>query len=189
MKKSLGAGIYALPTPAWVVGSYDENGKANAMTIAWGGVSCSKPPCLSISLRQATYTYGCIMERGAFTVNIPSEEHAVETDYFGMASGKDEDKFARTGLTAVKGRSVDAPYIEEFPLAVECKLLHTIEIGLHTQFIGEIVDVLAEEAVLVGGNPTMDKVLPILYGTSTKSYFRTGSYLGKAFSIGRGYME
>lgn len=189
MKKSLGAGIFALPTPAWVVGSYDKQGKANAMTIAWGGVCCSKPPCLAISLRQATYTYGCIMERGAFTVNIPSEKQAVETDFFGMASGKDVDKFARTGLTPVKAESVDAPYIKEFSLVVECSLLHTVEIGLHTQFIGEVKDVLADESVLVDGVPVMDKVLPILYGTGTKTYFKTGGHLGKSFSIGRGHMK
>lgn len=189
MKKSLGAGIVALPTPAWVVGSYDGEGRPNAMTIAWGGVCCSKPPCLAISLRQATYTYKNIMERGAFTVNVPNETHALEVDYFGMASGSTVDKFAATGLTPVKAQSVDAPYVEEFPLIIECKLLHTVEIGLHTQFIGEVMDVLADEAVLVDGVPTMDQVMPLLYGPGSKSYFKTGAYLGKAFSIGRGYMK
>ncbi|MBU1247228.1 MAG: flavin reductase family protein [Proteobacteria bacterium] len=189
MKKSLGAEIFVLPTPAWVVGSYDGEGKANAMTIAWGGVCCSKPPCITVSLRQATYTYECILERQAFTVNIPSEAHVAQVDYFGMVSGRNVDKFAATGLTAVKAGSVDAPSIEEFPLVLECALLHTIEIGLHTQFIGEIKDVRADEAVLVDGVPVMDRVLPVLYGTGAKSYFKSGPYLGKAFSIGRGFMK
>ncbi len=189
MKKALGAGIFALPTPLWVVGSYDAQGKPNVMTIAWGGVCCSKPPCLAVSIRKATYTYNAIKERGAFTISIPSEEQATEADYFGMVSGRDVDKFATTGLTPARGTVVDAPYVQEFPLVIELKLLNTVEIGLHTQFIGEIKEVLADPDVLVEGMPAMDKVRPVLYGTGSKSYYKSGPYLGKAFSIGRGFMK
>ncbi|WP_022663367.1 flavin reductase family protein [Paucidesulfovibrio longus] len=188
MKVSLGAEILAMPTPVWIVGSYDAEDKPNAMTIAWGGVCCSKPPCVGVSLRKATYTYDCILARKAFTVSIPSESNAKEADYFGMASGRDVDKFAATGLTPVRSEVVDAPYVGEFPLVLECRLLQTVEIGLHTQFVGEIMDVKADENVLVGGKPALDKVLPLLYGTGSKSYFRSGPFLGKGFSIGRGYM-
>lgn len=82
----------------FIVGTYDEVGKANAMAVAWGGISCSDPPCVSISTREATYTQGNIIKQGAFTVNIPSEEYVKEADYFGMVSGRDEDKFAKTGI-------------------------------------------------------------------------------------------
>ena len=141
VKKSVGARTLALPTPTWIVGTYDKEGRPNMMTAAWGGICCSKPPCIYVSLRKATYTYGSLMERKAFTVSIPSEDYVKEADYIGLASGRDVDKFAATGLTPVKSDLVDAPYVKEFPLILECKVIHTIEIGLHTEFIGEIMDV------------------------------------------------
>ena len=144
MKKSFGAKTLVFPTPVWVVGTYDGEGRPNAMSAAWGGICCSQPPCLAVSLRKATYTYGNIVARKAFTINVPSETHAREADYIGMVSGKNVDKFAAAGLTPIRSSLVDAPYIEEFPLVVECRLLHTIEIGLHTQFVGEILDVKEE---------------------------------------------
>jgi len=155
------------------------------MTAAWVGVCCSRPPCVGISLRKATCTYGNIMERRAFTISIPSEKYVKETDYVGIASGRDADKFSNTKLTPVKSEVVDAPYVEEFPLVLECKLLHTIEIGLHTQFIGEIVDVKADEALLDNGIPDMKKVNPILFVPEARTYYGVGNFLGKAFSIGK----
>jgi flavin reductase (DIM6/NTAB) family NADH-FMN oxidoreductase RutF len=186
MKKSLGAKTIVHPAPVWVVGTYDKEGKPNVMTAAWGGICCSLPPCISISLRKATYTYGNIMERKAFTINIPSEEFAKEADYFGIISGREVDKFSASGLTPVRSDLVDAPYIKEFPLILECKLLQANELGLHTQFIGEIVDVKAEESILGdGAMPAMDKVKPFVYDTGTSSYYGIGQYLGKAFALGK----
>ena len=185
MKKSLGAQTLIFPTPVWIVATYDKNGKANAMAAAWAGVCCSEPPCLTVSLRKATYSYGCIMDRKAYTVNVPSEKHAPEADYFGMASGRNADKFAATGLTAVKSDLVDAPYIAEFPMIVECRVLHTFEIGLHTQFIGEIMDVKVDETALnEKGIPDIAKVKPIIYATKMQTYFGIGHHLERAYSIG-----
>lgn len=186
MKKSIGAKTIIYPTPALVVGTYDESGKPNVMTVAWGGICCSQPPCVAISLRKATYSYGNIVKRKAFTINIPTENYVQETDYFGIKSGRREDKFAATGLTPVKSEIVDAPYIKEFPFCLECKLLHTVEIGLHTQFIGEIVDIKADESVL-GENEALDieKIRPILYAPENRAYYGIGGHLGKAFFIGR----
>ena len=144
MKKSLGPRTLAFPTPVWVVGVYDKNGKPNAMTAAWAGVCCSKPPCVAVSLRKATYSYGCIVFRRAFTINVPSEAHVREADYLGMTSGREVNKFAQARLTPVNSTLVDAPYVREFPLILECKLLHALEIGLHTLFVGEILDVKAD---------------------------------------------
>ena len=186
MKKSLGARTLVSPTPVWVIGSYDKDSKPNVMTAAWVGICCSKPPSVAISLRKATYTYGNIMERKAFTVNIPSEKYVREADYFGIASGKDVDKFLATGLTPVKSELVDAPYVQEFPLVLECKVIHTIEIGLHTQFIGEILDVKADETVLgEKGLPDIEKIRPLLFSPEVRTYHKVGDYLGQAFSIGR----
>ena len=150
MKKSLGAKTLVYPTPVLVIGTYDNEGNPNAMTAAWEGICCSSPPCVTISVRKATYTYGNLMYKKAFTLNIPSESYVKEADYFGIVSGKKEDKFAKTGLTPVKSDIVDAPYISEFPVNLECKIIHVIEIGLHTQFIGEVMDVKIDDTIEKG---------------------------------------
>ncbi len=187
MKKSLGPKTIIFPTPVLVVGSYDKDGKANAMTASWGGICCSKPPCIAVSIREATYTYGNIMERKAFTINIPSEDHMKEADYFGLVSGKKEDKFAATGLTPVRGEHVDAPWIREFPLVLECSVLKVVEIGLHTQFIGEVRDMKAEESVLnEQGTLDIQRVKPFSFTPESGGYYGTGAFLGKAFSVGKG---
>ncbi len=186
MKKSIGAKTIIYPIPILVVGTYDKAGKPNVMTAAWGGICCSSPPCVAVSLRKATYSYGNIVERKAFTINIPSETYVKEIDYFGIVSGKNKDKFSATGLTPVKSDLVDAPYVKEFPFALECRLLHTIEIGLHTQFIGEIMDIKADEFMLdENGSLDIEKIKPILFAPESRTYYRVGQYLGKAFSIGK----
>jgi len=186
MKKSLGAKTLAQPAPVWVVGSYDSHGKPNIMIIAWGGICCSQPPCVTISLRKATYTYGCIMERKAYTINVPSVALVKEVDYAGTTSGRNVDKFAMTKLTPVRSELVDAPYIKEFPLVIECKVLHTLEIGLHTQFIGEIMDIKVEESML-GEHGLADilKVKPLIFDPGEGAYYGIGERIGKAFSIGK----
>jgi flavin reductase (DIM6/NTAB) family NADH-FMN oxidoreductase RutF len=186
MKKSLGANIIVPTTPVWVVGTYDQDGKPNVMTAAWGGICCSKPPCLYVSLRKATYTYSNIMGRKAFTVSIPSQTYTKEADYFGIASGKTVDKFTVTGLTPVKSDLVDAPYVKEFPLILECKVIKIVEIGLHTEFIGEIMDVKADSSVLDEKNlPDIDKVKPIIWNMAGMTYHKVGEPNGQAFSIGK----
>ena len=186
MKKSLGAKTLIYPIPVWIVGSYDKDGKPNAMTIAWGGICCSKPPCVAIALRKATYTYGNVMEKKAFTLNVPSEQYAKEADYFGIVSGKNVDKFSATKLTPVRSELVDAPFILEFPLVLECKVIHTFEIGLHTQFIGEILDVKSEESMLgENGQPDIRRIKPILFVPDARTYHKVGAYIGDAFSIGK----
>jgi flavin reductase (DIM6/NTAB) family NADH-FMN oxidoreductase RutF len=186
MKKSIGAKTILYPSPVLIVATYDKKGKPNAMTAAWGGICCSEPPCVTVSLRKATYSYSNIVENKAYTINIPSENYVKECDYFGMASGKKSDKFLATGLTPIKSDLVAAPYIKEFPLILECKLLHTFEIGLHTQFVGEIVDVKVDERVMdKNGNPDIEKVKPIIYATSSKSYYGIGEKIGDAWSIGK----
>ena len=116
MKRSLGRKTLILPSPTWVIGTYDADGEANAMTAAWGGICCSKPPSVCVSLREATYTYRAIVDREAFTVNVPAARQVKQADYLGIASGRDADKLAVAGLTAMRAEHVDAPAIAEFPL-------------------------------------------------------------------------
>ena len=103
-----------------------------------------------------------------------------------MVSGKKADKFAETGLTPVRSALVNAPYIEELPLVLECKLVHQIELGLHTLFVGEILDVKANEDVLDDkGVPDVEKLKPFFYAPEANAYYGTGKRLGDAFSIGQ----
>ncbi|MBC2580054.1 flavin reductase family protein [Clostridium sp. DJ247] len=142
MKKSLGANTFAMPTPVWVVGTYGENGDPNIMSAAWGGICCTVPPCVAISLQKnpkPRASHSNILRNEAFTISIPSSTHMLEADYAGIASGKNTDKFSVTKLTPVRSDVVNAPYVKEFPLVIECKLLQVIEIGSETQFIGEII--------------------------------------------------
>lgn len=186
MKTSLGAKPLAYPTPVFVVGTYDAQGKPNVMAVAWGGICCSKPPCVSIAVRKATYTYANLVERKAFTVSIPSREYMEAADFFGIASGRDVDKLAAAGLTAVRSDLVDAPYVGEFPLALECKVVHVAELGLHTQFVGEILDVKAEEDCLnPDGKPTAELVRPFMWAPAENQYYAVGEKLGRGFSVGK----
>jgi flavin reductase (DIM6/NTAB) family NADH-FMN oxidoreductase RutF len=186
MKKSLGAKTIAYPTPVFAVGTYDKNGKPNIMTAAWAGICSTKPASIAVALRSATYSHSSIFERKAFTISIPSEQYAKEIDYIGIASGKNVDKFTTASLTPVKSDLVDAPYVKEFPVILECKLLHVLDLGMHTQFIGEIMDVKADESVLSeNGFPDIEKVKPLIFAPGNRTYYGIGQFVGKAFSIGK----
>ena len=185
MKKSRGAKTIVFPTPVFVVCTYDGNGQPNMMAAAWGGICNSRPPSVAVSLRAATQSHGSITERGAFTINIASEMYVEEADYAGIVSGRDVDKFDRTGLTPVRSELVDAPYIAEYPVILECQLRHTFELGLHTLFVGEILDVKAEADVYnEKGQIDIRKVRPLLWAPDDRGYYGVGDYLGPAFSIG-----
>jgi flavin reductase (DIM6/NTAB) family NADH-FMN oxidoreductase RutF len=186
MKKSLGAKTLGYPTPVWIIGTYDAGGKPNIMTAAWGGICCSMPPCVTVSLRKATYTFDAIIHRKAYTISIPSEAQVREADYAGLVSGRKADKFTMAKLTPARSEVVDAPYVAEFPVVIECRLVHTFELGLHTQFIGEVVDVKAEDSILgEKGMPNILKLKPLIFDPGTTGYYGIGRFVGKAFSIGK----
>ncbi|MGD1061224.1 MAG: flavin reductase family protein [Methanomassiliicoccales archaeon] len=186
MKKSLGAKTLLFPTPALVVCTYDKNGRPNAMTAAWGGISCSDPPCVSVSLRKATYTYGNIMERGAFTVNVASKDMVEVVDYFGLVSGRDVDQFKATGMKPVRSRLVDAPYIDEFPLVLECQMKQADELGLHTSFVGEIKDVkVSEEFAARSSEGLINLIKPLIYAPDDHSYYSVGKKVARGFEAGK----
>lgn len=190
MKKSAGAKTLLFPTPVLMVGSYDQTGKPNLMNAAWGGICCSEPPCVTVSIRKARHSFNAILERKAFTVGIACEGKMAEADFCGIASGSNTDKFAVAGLIPVRSSLVDAPYAEEFPVVLECRLLQTIELGIHTQFIGEIVDVKGDaEAFGEDGQLDIMKIRPLVYDPSHKGYHSVGPLLGKAFSVGKELMK
>ena len=186
MKRSLPPQTVLLPSPVLIIGTYGPGGKPNIMNAAWGGIASSDPPCISVSLREATLTYQNILEVKAFTVNIPSEKYVKEADFAGLVSGRECDKFEQAGLTPIKSRLVNAPIVKEFPYALECKLVKVVELGLHTMFIGEIVGMVADGEVLSAKKlPDIEKVRPMLFGSfGSMGYYGIGERLGNAFSAG-----
>ena len=183
MKKSIGAKTLHFPAPVWLVGTYDAGGRPNLMTAAWAGICSSQPPCVMVAIRKARYTYDNLLARKAFTLSVPSEAQVKIADYVGLVSGRKMDKFKQAGLTAVRGEYVDAPYAEEFPAVMECRLIHTLELGSHTQFFGEIVDVKLDETALDDrGRPLAAKIRPFAY---LDGYWGLSNYLGEAFTIGK----
>jgi flavin reductase (DIM6/NTAB) family NADH-FMN oxidoreductase RutF len=187
MKVSLPAQPILLPSPVLVIGTYGPDGKPNIMTAAWGGIACSKPPCISVSLREATLTYHNIKQAEAFTVNIPSEKYFKEADFVGLVSGREHDKFEETHLTPEKSKLVNAPLVAEFPYGLECRLVRQVDLGLHTMFVGEIVGMVADSEFLSRRQlPDIEKVRPMLWGSfGTMGYYGIGEKLGAAFSVGK----
>jgi len=188
--KSLGPGTMAFPTPAWVIATYDKNDRANAMTAAWGGIANSNPPSVFVAVQPVRYTYENILAKREFTICIPSEEFAKETDYFGIESGRDVDKIEAAGLTAVRAEKVNAPYIKEFPMHLECKLTDRMNLGSHFVLIGQIVDVKAKDEILDHKDSIeIQKLKPILYSPTDRSYYGVGEEVGNAFSIGKEFKK
>ena len=186
MKRSLPPRTILLPCPVLIIGTYDADGKPNMMNAAWGGIASSNPPCISVSIREATLTFHNIKETEAFTVNIPSEKYVKEADFVGIVTGKEVDKFKKTGLTAEKSKLVNAPIVKEFPYTLECRLIRQVDLGSHTMFIGEIVGMVSDDDMLTPNElPDIEKVRPVLFGSlGSRAYYAIGDKLGKAFSIG-----
>ncbi|MDR2726673.1 MAG: flavin reductase family protein [Deltaproteobacteria bacterium] len=186
MKHSLGPITLLYPMPALLIGTYDALGKANVMTAAWGGICCSAPPCVAVSVRPERHTCQAIPARRAFTVSIAPCRLAAEVDYAGIVSGANVDKFAVTGLTAARSLLVDAPYVEECPVVLECELFRTLELGSHTQFVGRILDVKVDEDCLTpDGKPDIARIDPLAFDAGQRAYHSLGAFVGQAFSIGK----
>ncbi len=186
MKKSLGARTLIYPSPVLVIGTYDKQGKPDVMTASWGGIASSEPPCVAVSVRQQTLSYQNLVDRKAFTISIPSQQHVKEADYIGLVSGRTTDKLKTAKLTPVKSKLVDAPYIKEFPLILECRVIHITNLGMHTQFIGEVIDAKADDLVLgADGSVSIEKLRPLVYSPDTQQYFGIGEFIDNVFSAGK----
>lgn len=187
IKRSLGALPLLYPQPVFLVATYDANGKPNVMTAAWGGICSSDPLSLTVSVRPERWTHDALIARKAFTVCIASASMAPSADYVGIASGRRYDKFSVAGFTPVKAEHVDAPYIAECPVILECSLTQTVPLGVHTMMIGAILDVKADEDCLdsSGACPDIYKVSPLIYDSGSRCYYSVGQRVAPAFSIGK----
>jgi len=137
--------LYPLPVVLVTCGSDDQ---ANIITLAWVGTICSDPPAVGVSIRPSRHSHGLISQAGEFVVNIPTADLVAQVDYCGQVSGRDVDKWAACGFTPQPGSAVTAPLIAQCPVNLECKLARTIPLGTHDLFVGEIVAVQLDEAIL-----------------------------------------
>lgn len=183
MRKNFGANAILYPMPVLIIGSYDENGKPDAMNAAWGGIS--EETQISICVSEDHKTTKNILSCGAFTVSVADCENVVAADYVGIVSGNNEpDKIEKAGWHAVKSEFVNAPLFEELPMALECKLISYDEESC--RLVGEIVNVCADEKILGDdGKIDLDKFSPITYDPVHHTYLRLGETVGKAFSDGK----
>lgn len=183
MRKNFGAKAILYPMPVLIIGTYDENGIANAMNAAWGGIS--EETQISICVSEDHKTTKNILARGAFTVSVADKENVVAADYVGIVSGNDVvNKIEKAGWTAVKSENVDAPLFEELPMALECKLIGYDE--ENCRLVGEIVNVSADERILSDdGKIDLGKFSPITYDPVHHTYRTLGEVVGKAFNDGR----
>jgi flavin reductase (DIM6/NTAB) family NADH-FMN oxidoreductase RutF len=165
------------PLPVVMVSVADKEGKNNIITIAWAGTICSNPPMVSISVRPERYSYDIIKETGEFVINLTTKDLTYATDYCGVKSGRDVDKFKEMGLTALPGKEVKAPLIAESPVNIECKVTQVIPLGSHDMFLAEVVAVHVDEKYMdENGKFHLDKAEPIAY--SHGAYLATGELLG-----------
>jgi len=187
VKKTIDLSLPLYPAPALLVGVYDEIGEPGGLLAAWAGVCCSEPPCVTIGVQKVRHSFGGILARKAFTLNVPSEGQAAMADYFGLFSGRDRNKFTSTGLTPLRGEVVDAPLVQEFPISLECEVIHSVELGTHVLFVGKVVKTWAlEECLDEKGYPDPLKVRPLVFAPRFGMYYGLGEKpVAKAFSIGR----
>ena len=180
MRKNFGSKPYLFPQPVMIIGTYDENGKANAMNAAWGGIVGSDEVIVDLGSHKTTDN---IMLNKAFTVSVGDVEHMLACDYVGLVSGNNEEnKMEKAGFTTTKSEFVNAPVINELPLTLECELADVID---GSKFIGKIVNVSIDESVLGDdGELSLEKFSPITYDTVHYGYYRLGEKVGNAFKDG-----
>lgn len=182
MRKNFGAKPVMYPEPVLIIGTYDENGAPDAMNAAWGGISEEKE--ISICLSENHKTVKNILIRKAFTVSMATKATVVACDYVGIASANNtHDKMERAGFHTFKSEFVDAPLIEELPMALECKLISYDSESC--RLVGEIVNVCADESVLTDGTVDPMKLCTITYDGMNHAYYALGEKVGNAFSDGK----
>ncbi len=166
------------PVPAVLVGCAEPDGsKPNLITVAWTGIVCSQPPMLSISVRPERYSHGLISRSGVFTVNLTTVEMAAATDWCGVKSGRDFDKFAECRLTKLPGCAISAPGVAESPVTLECRTTQVVKLGSHDLFLAEIVAVQVSSDLLdAEGRLSLEKAGLLAYAHG--HYYALGRSLG-----------
>lgn len=182
MKKDLGAQTVLFPMPVLIIATYNEDGSANAMNAAWGGIHDTNQ--IGICIAPEHKTAENILKHKAFTVSMADAAHVIACDYVGIASGnKEPEKMKKAGFTVSKAAHVDAPIINEFGMCLECELVsYDVKTGC---LVGNIVNVCADEAVLTDGKIDAEKLGPVTYDPEAHTYRKLGAVVGTAFSDGK----
>ena len=182
--KDFGVQPFLFPMPTYMICTYNENDSVDAMAMAWGGICAEN--MVALNLEEDHKTVANLKARGAFTLSVPGTDTLVESDYMGLvSSNKVPDKFARTGLHAVKSSRVDAPVITEYPLTLECKVIEMQEQPYGLRVLGEIVNVLADEKILDDeGKIDGGKINAFLFDQVKFDYYKVGEICGKAWHSG-----
>lgn len=191
MKISLKPRTIMYPAPAVVASAYDEDGNPDCCTLAFAAMCSHHPPAVMIAINSTLKrkTLADILKTNEFCIGFPSCEHMDETDYFGIESGYRQNKLEKVNFSYRDAEIVNAPIIEEFKVSVECRVMHIVEVGSHTQVTGEIVNVQADESVVDDkGKIIFENLNPLAYDDVTHSYFRMGDKISDAFEPGRKFM-
>ena len=189
MKKDFGVKPYLYPMPTYMIGTYNEDGSVDVMMMAWGGI-CAED-MVALNLEADHKTVANLRARKAFTLAVPGTDMLKESDFFGIASSnKMADKFARSGLHAVKSARVDAPVIEEYPLTLECEVAEMQDQPYGLRVLGKIVNVLADEKVLdEAGKIDAGKLNAFAFDQMRNGYYALGEKVGQAWKSGAELMK
>ncbi len=183
MRKKLNITEGIFPMPVLMVATYNEDGSVNVMNAAWG--TMQERGHVALNLTETHKTVKNIKARGAFTVSVADAAHVVEADYFGVESGnRVSNKFENSGLTVSKSEILDAPVINEFPLCLECEFVEYQNGAYGCGVIGKVVNVTADESVMVDGKIDMSLVNAIAFDPYTHGYYKVTERVGEAFSDG-----
>ncbi len=175
------------PAPAVVASAYDEEGNADACTLAFAAMCSHHPHAVMIAINSTLKrkTLKSILHSKEFCIGFGSVKHLAEVDYLGIETGYREDKLKKINFTPVKAEKVNAPIIDEFKVSLECRVMHVAEVGSHTQITGEIINVQADESVVdEKGKIILEKLNPIAYDDITRSYYEMGDKIADAFKQG-----
>lgn len=186
MKQSFEKG-FITPHPVLIIGTYDENGNANAMNAAWGGQIGGNQISISLSPHKTTEN---LKLNGEFTVAFATADQIAACDYVGIVSGnKVQDKLAKCGWTVTKSDKVNAPVIDQLPVAIECRIIELQEEFNETRVVAEIVGLKADEKVLTDGKVDLGKVRPVVFDTIALCYREVGASVGGAWNAGKTFMK
>ena len=184
-KTSMGPQALIYPMPALLIGTNVDD-KPNFMTVAYSGIVNAEPPMISISIRHNRYSFKGVSQNMAFSVNVPSVDSMIETDYCGIESGYKSNKAEVCRFQIFYGKLKNAPLIEQCPINLECNVVHILDLGSHVLIIGRIEESYISNDCLTGGKPDIEKISPLIYvRTPNQEYATFGQVMGKAFSIGQ----
>lgn len=178
MKESWKPGTMIYPLPAALVSCGEYDGVSNMLTVAWTGTICTNPPMLYISLRPERYSYELIRRSMEFTLNLTTESMARATDWCGVRSGRDYDKWVETGLTKMPGQKVACPSVLESPLSIECRVRQIISLGSHDMFIADVLNVLADSQYIDPESGAFDLAASGLIAYAHGGYYPLGEKIG-----------